>query len=182
MSLYDQASEGMTKIEGAITGLPVISDYREKEFRRDADKRLRERIAEVLESYRRKLTALQLDMVSAGNLRVLPEMERAVGRLQLLIDRIRTASYGYSPFFDAQEIREAELDKLIAFDEQIAYQVPVIDERIDALAAAIDADEGFDAAMDALMGALSRLHEQFDKRDQVISYLGDTALTDDPSS
>ena len=118
MSLYDRAQEGMTKIEGAITGLPVVKDYRAKEMRRDADRRLRERISQELENYRRKLSALQLDMVSSGNLRVLPEMERAVGRLQLLIDRIRTAAYGYAPFFDIEEIREvrAELAREAHYD------------------------------------------------------------------
>ncbi len=177
MSLYDRAKEGMTKIEGAITGLPVIKDYRGKDMRRDADKRLRERISQELENYRRKLSALQLDMVSSGNLRVLPEMERAVGRLQLLIDRIRTAAYGYAPFFDIEEIREDELDRLAAFDQQMAATIPVIDQRIDALGDAIQSGEGFGEAMDALMGALARLHEQFDKREQVISFVTGDADT-----
>ena len=173
MDLYDQAQQGMTQLEGIVSGLPVISDYRSKELRRDADKKLRESIAATLETERRKLTGLQRDMVTAGRLRDLPEMERAVGRLQLLIDRIRTASYGYAPFYDAQEIREAELDRLIAFDQQMASQIVIIGERIDILGAALGSGEGFDAALDALLNDLILLHEQFDQREQVISYLAD---------
>ncbi len=173
MDIYDQAKEGMTSLEGFISGLPVISDYRNKELRRDADKKLRESIAGTLENDRRKLTALQRDMVSAGRLSDLPEMERVVGRLQLLIDRIRTASYGYAPFYDAQEIREEELDQLIDFDQQMADQIAVISERIDALGAAMASAEEFDAALGALMDDLVLLHEQFDQREQVVSYLAE---------
>jgi hypothetical protein len=171
MDLYDRAKEGMTSLESFVSGLPVISDYRNKELRRDADKKLRESIANALENDRRKLTALQRDMVSAGRLRDLPEMERAVGRLQLLIDRIRTASYGYAPFYDAQEIRETELDRLIAFDQQMADQVARIGERIDGVGAALASAGDFDAALAALLNDLTLLHEQFDQREQVISYL-----------
>lgn len=174
MDLYDQAQEGMTSLEGFISGLPVISDYRNKELRRDADKKLRESIAGALENDRRKLTGLQRDMAMAGRLRELPEMERAVGRLQLLIDRIRTAAYGYAPFYDAQEIREAELDQLIAFDQQMASQVTIVGERVDGLGAVLASDENFDAALSALLDDLALLHERFDQREQVISYLNDT--------
>jgi len=174
MDIYDQAQQGMTQLEGMVSGLPVISDYRSKEMRRDADKKLRESIAATLENERRKLTGLQRDLVTAGRLRDLPEMERAVGRLQLLIDRIRTAAYGYAPFYDAQEIREAELDRLIAFDQQMASQIVILNERINILAATVDSGEGFDAALDALMNDLTLLHEQFDQREQVISFLADS--------
>jgi len=174
MDIYDQAQQGMTQLEGMVSGLPVISDYRSKEMRRDADKKLRESMAATLETERRKLTGLQRDLVTAGRLRDLPEMERAVGRLQLLIDRIRTAAYGYAPFYDAQEIREPELDRLIAFDQQMASQIVIINERINILATALASGEGFDAALDALLSDLSLLHEQFAEREQVISYLADS--------
>lgn len=174
MDIYDQAQQGMTQLEGMVSGLPVISDYRSKEMRRDADKKLRESIAATLENERRKLTGLQRDLVTAGRLRDLPEMERAVGRLQLLIDRVRTAAYGYAPFYDAQEIREAELDRLIAFDQQMASQIVIINERINILAATVASGEGFDAALDALLSDLTLLHEQFDQREQVISFLADS--------
>ena len=173
MDLYDQAQQGMTQLEGIVSGLPVISDYRNKELRRDADKKLRQRIANILENDRRKLTGLQRDMTMAGRLHVLPEMERVVGRLQLLIDRIRTAAYGYAPFYDAQEIREEELDQLIDFDQQMADQITIIGERVDTLAATTQDDEAFDDTLSALMDDLVLLHEQFDQREQVISYLAE---------
>ncbi|MCO6451342.1 MAG: hypothetical protein J5I90_11195 [Caldilineales bacterium] len=172
MDLYDRAAEGMTKVEATISSLPVISEYRSKEMRRDADKRLREQIARYLENSRRKLTGLQRDMVSAGNLRDLPSMERAVGRLQLLIDRIRTASYGYAPFWDIDEVREPQLDQLLNFDQQLATHVTTIESEVDVLAEAVNAADAFRDELDALMDTLAQTHQLFDQRAQMISYLG----------
>ncbi|RME82353.1 MAG: hypothetical protein D6775_11125 [Caldilineae bacterium] len=162
----------MSRLEELVSNLPVIREYRSKELRRDADYRLRQNIADSLKAQRRRLTSMQRDMVSAGRLRELPEVERAVGRLQLLIDRIRTASYGYAPFYDAQEIREEELDRLIAFDEAITRQIPVIEERIDALADALHDADTFATAVSDLLEALDELRSQYDRREEAISYLG----------
>ena len=117
-SIVNRAKAGIdtvgSKVGGLMDSLPVIGDYRSKEMRREADKRLREGIAKLLETYRSKLTGLERDLVNAGRLRDLPGLERAVGRLQLLIDKIRTAAYGYAPFFDLDKVREPELERLAA--------------------------------------------------------------------
>ncbi len=184
MSLVDSAKSGLSAAGGLIDKLPVIGDYRSKEMRRDADKRLREAIARRLESYRRKLTSLERDLVSAGRLRSLPDMERAVGRLQLLIDRIRTAAYGYAPFFDLNKVREPELERLMAFDQAIGEKVDEINGRIDTLNAAMQSGEGYQKALDELMEALNVLHADFDQRSQAMlgagmpSDAGDAVMPD----
>ncbi|NOZ49815.1 MAG: hypothetical protein GXP37_07165 [Chloroflexi bacterium] len=159
---------GMGSIERTISGLPVLRDYREKELRRAADRRIRQTMARRLESYRRKLTGLQRDLVTSGQLRSLPEVERAVGRLQLLIDRIKTAASGYAGFFDAQKIREDELQQITTFDAAISQKVPAINDAINALNQAIQSGEGYSDALDALMNTLTELHEQFDQRQDAI--------------
>lgn len=152
-----------------LSGLPIIGSYRAKELRREADKRLREQIARRLDSHRRKLTGLQRDLVSAGKLKMLPDLERAVGRLQLLIDSIRTAAYGYAPFFDLERVREEQLDRLMTFDRELADRVPQLQPRIDALAASARSGEGFDVALETLMTELSDLQDLFTQRRQSIS-------------
>lgn len=169
MTLLDKARADMGAVERTISGLPIVRDYREKELRREADRRLRQRLARRLESSRRKLTSLQRDLVTAGQLRSLPEMERAVGRIQLLIDRIKTAASGYAGFFDAEKVREEELQQIIDFDESIAQRIPKINEHIDALNQAVQTGEGYDEALDALMNTLNELHDQFDQRQDAIA-------------
>ena len=89
----------------ACSRLPGIKGYREKDMRREADKQVRDALARRLESRRRKMTGLQDDLLAAGGLLWLDDVERLVGRLQLLIDRIKTASYGYAPFFGLKRSR-----------------------------------------------------------------------------
>ena len=50
-------------------------------------------------------------------------MERVSTRLQTLIDRIRTAAYGYAGFFDLQRVKEPELDRLAAFDKALVRPI-----------------------------------------------------------
>jgi len=169
MSLIERVKTSMGSLERTISGLPVLRDYREKELRREADRRLRQSATRRLESSRRKLTGLQRDLVSAGKLRALPELERAVGRLQLLIDRIKTAASGYAPFFDLDKVREEQLDQLITFDQAIGERVPAINDHIAVLNEAARSGEGFDAALEALMTALQELHDHFDQRQELIS-------------
>lgn len=177
MNLVDKAKAGMGSLERTISGLPVIKDYREKEMRREADRRLRQTVARRLESSRRKLTGVQRDLVSSGKLRALPEMERAVGRMQLLIDRIKTAASGYTPFFDLEKVREDELDQLIAFDQAIGERVPAINDHINVLNEAVRSGEGFDEALDALMEALQALHDEFGQRQEAMNAVAADAPT-----
>lgn len=169
MTLLDKAKSGMSSLERSISGLPVIRDYREKELRRAADRKIRQSMARRLEGYRRKLTGLQRDLVATGQLRSLPDLERAVGRLQLLIDRIKTAASGYAGFFDADKVREEELERIIEFDSAISQKVPEINDAIRALNEAAQSGEGYQEALDDLLAKLAELHEQFDERQAVIN-------------
>ena len=60
-------------------------------------------------------------------------MERVVGRLQLLIDRVKTASYGYAPLFALNRVKEDDLDRLIEFDQALVDEVGRLDEAIGGL-------------------------------------------------
>ena len=93
--------------------------------------------------------------------------------MQLLIDRVRTAASGYAPFFDIHPVREGELEQLQQFDEDIANQVPAINDHINAINAAIHSGAGFDEALDGLLSALDELHKQFDRRTQIIHGVAD---------
>ena len=99
MDPVEQAKSEMGGLESFFSKIPGIAGYRAKEMRRDADKQLRDALAQRLESRRRKLTGLQSDLLDSGGILWMDDMERVVGRLQLLIDRVKTASYGYAPLF-----------------------------------------------------------------------------------
>jgi len=171
MGLVDKAREAMGGVEKFFAKLPGIQGYREKEMRREADKRLRGSLARRLGTQRRRLSALQLDLLNAGGLMWMDDLDRAVGKLQLLIDRINRASYGYAPFFDLERIKEEQLDRLTQFDEALFQRLPEVAAGVDGVAAAVAANEGIGDALGDLSVLLVELNETFGQRSEAIRQL-----------
>ena len=171
MDLVDKAKEAMGSVEKFFAKLPGIKGYREKEMRREADKRLRVGLARRLSAQRRRLSALQLDLLKAGGLEWMDDLDRTVGKLQLLIDRISRAGYGYAPFFDLERIKEEELDRLAQFDQALAGRLPDVAAGVDGVAAAVTANEGIGEALGGLTDVLVELNELFGQRNEAIRAL-----------
>jgi hypothetical protein len=158
----------MGAVESFFSNLPGVAGYREKEMRRSVDKQLRDGLARKLDVRRRKITALQNDLLASGGLLYMDDMERVVGRLQLLIDRIRTAAYGYGPFFDVERVKEDDLDRLAQFDQAMVGELVRLDEAVGNLETAVGANEGVQAAIKATGDVLTELNERFRQRQDVI--------------
>src|SRR3954471_19695957 len=126
----EAAKANMGALERLLKGLPGIRGYVDKELRRDADKRLRDLIALQLEEQKQALLALQNKLLKGGGLAWLDDVDGAVQKLQTLIDRIKTASYGYAGLFDAVKIREQELDALNKFDVALAGRVVAVENAV----------------------------------------------------
>jgi hypothetical protein len=172
MDPVQNAKDEMGAIERAISGLPGIRGYREKELRREADKQVRDNLARHLDARKRKLSNLQHDLVSAGGLEWMDDIERVVGRLQLFIDRVKTASYGYAPLFGLNNVNEEDLDRLAAFDQDLYNQVMPLDEAIGKLEQAAANNEGIKDALREVDGIVSGLNETFNRRADVIQNAG----------
>ncbi len=168
MDPVQSAKDQMGGVESFFAKLPGIKGYREKEIRRDADKQVRDNLARRLESRRRKLTALQGDLLSSGGLMWLDDVERVVGRLQLFIDRIKTASYGYAPMWGINKVKEDDLDRLVAFDQELYEQLAPLDEAIGKLEQAVQANEGVKEALRSIGDLVAGLNETFNRRAEVI--------------
>jgi len=167
--LVETMKSKLAGVEGFWSRLPVVRDYKEKELRREADKRVRQLLADSLSKIRNEISGLQVELLlSAQGLAQMDSFEQAVGKLQLLIDRVRTTTYGYAPLFDADKIREAELDKLIRFDRALAAEIPGLDEKVQALRQAVSEHGNVKSALKAVAGEISRLNELFSQRKQAI--------------
>ena len=164
MDPVEKGKAEMGSVERLISKLPSIKGYREKELRRAADKQVRDGLARKLEAQRRKVTSLQSDLLGAGGLLWMDDIARVVGRLQLLIDRIKTAAYGYAGFFDLERVKEAELDRLIEFDQMLFDDLPRLDEAIAGLEQAIGAGEGHKKAIQTLADLLAEMNDTFGRR------------------
>ena len=164
MDPVDKAKGAMGGLERLIAGLPGIAGYKNKEMRRDADKQVRDTFVNHLDEQRRRLVALQNDLLSAGGLAWMADLERLVSRTQLLMDRVRTASYGYAPFFALQKVREPELERLAQFDRDLLNSLPKLSQTIDGLQAAVRANKGVKEAAQVVADLLVEMNDSFGQR------------------
>jgi hypothetical protein len=168
MDIKGKVAESRGGFEKLVGKIPGYKGYKEKEMRRDADKLLRQTLARQLDDQRVRLSGLQLELINKRRYGLLDDLERAVGKLTLLSDRIKMATYGYSGLFDAVKVKEKELDALYDFDNSLIDSVPKVAAGIDGVEAAITSDGDVPAAITALVGVLQTLSTTFDHRQEVI--------------
>jgi hypothetical protein len=159
-------------LEGVARKIPGYGGYKEKELRREADKLLRIELAGRFDDQRKRVSELQHQLISQAKIEFLDDLERAVMKLQLLIDRIKTASYGYAGLFDAVKVKEEQLDALYAFDNQMLDFVDEVAADMDQVTSAITAGEGIGDAIDTLVGTVGEANQAFGHREEAILQAG----------
>jgi hypothetical protein len=168
MDPIEQAKDERGLIEKGVSWIPGYKGYKEKEMRRAVDKQVRDSLAKKLAARARKLTALQQKLLTSGGLEWMDDIEKLVARLQTVRDRIKTASYGYAPFFDLTKVKEDDLDRMIQFDQELGQQLGAVDAAIAGVEVAIKANEGIGDEIEAADATLVALGETFSRREAVI--------------
>jgi hypothetical protein len=164
----DAVEGSLTGIEKLVKVIPGYSGYKEKELRREADKLLRVQVAGKLDEQRKRLSELQVQLINQGQIQYVDDLDRAATKLQLLIDRINTASYGYAGLFDAVKVKEEQLDALYEFDSQMLDFVDEIAEEVDHVSSAITAKEGIGEAIVDLVATVEGANRTFGQREDAI--------------
>lgn len=165
-----EASQG--GFETLARKIPGYAGYKEKELRREADKLLRTEVAGKFDDQRKRLSELQQQLISQAQIEFLDDLERAVMKLQLLIDRIKTASYGYAGLFDAVKVKEEQLDALYQFDNEMLDFVDEVASDLDQVSSAITASEGIGEAISELVGTVNEANLAFGHREEAILQAG----------
>ncbi len=169
--LFDLVKGEQDVFKKLLSYIPGFSGYIERSNRRAADKILRDQVALKYSELADRARQLQKDVADAGQLDLLDEVDSLALKLRTFSDRIKTASYGYSGFFDAVKINEAELEKLYAFDTAFFLLADQIGNGLDNLEAAIGGD-GLKAAIRAVDALARQANEAFDRRYEVITGSG----------
>jgi hypothetical protein len=169
MDPMEQAKSERGLIEKGVSWIPGYKGYKEKEMRRALDKQVRDALAKKLDARARKLTSLQGKLLSTGGLLWVDDVEKLVARLRTVRDRIKTASYGYSSFFDLTKVKEDDLDRMLQFDQELGLQLAAMDAAFSDLDAAVNANEGIGDAIEAANDTLVVLGETFNRREAVIT-------------
>ena len=168
MNLKEKVAGALGGLEQLVAKVPGYKGYKEKEMRREADKLLREHLARQFEEQRRRIPDLQKQLISSGQFGFLDDLESGGMKLQYLIDRLKTASYGYAGFFDALKVKEEQLDALYEFDGALMDEVPKVTAGINKVSEAIAAKEGMAEAVANLVSTIQSVNDTFSKRQDVI--------------
>ena len=159
---------GQSGLEQLIGSIPGYKGYKDKDARRGADKVLRTYVAESLDEQRRRLSDLQLQLISSGQLGLLDDLESAVKKIQTLADRIKTATYGYTGFFDVIKVKEDQLDALYDFDNALLGEVSKIAAAVEQLKTALALKEDVAESIANCVTIAQEANYTFDHREEVI--------------
>jgi len=166
--LTERVQSSQNKLDSLVSRIPGYAGYKAKEQRREADKLLRLHVAAQYQEQMNRLNEMQYALTSGGQLRLILVLERAVMKLQLLIDRIKTASYGYAGLFDAVKVDEEVLDRLYDFDESMLDGADELATLLSNLQDAAASDALSLADGNQLVGLLEELNNTFSHRQDVV--------------
>jgi hypothetical protein len=164
-------TEGEDLIGKVRNFLAGFVGYVDRENRREADKILRETIAQRYEEQWGRISELQRQLVSEGQLELVDDLEAATIKLRAFVDRVKGASYGYAGFFDAVRIHSDELAKVYEYDIALLEGAENIANAVDNVAASIGSD-GLPAAIRNLISLSQEAIDAYNRRDEVILTTG----------
>lgn len=154
------------RIGSVLLRIPGYAGYRKKEERRDDDKRIRVVIADELTGLVDSLTRQNASLVEQRELSRISRIERVVGKLRLLSDRLRTATYGYGGVFTENSVDEMVLDQIRQFD--LAFQREIVELSKIVATVSNTVTPPTDADLETLESEISRLGLLVNSRSQVM--------------
>ena len=164
-----EIADSQSGFEKLVAGIPGYKGYKEKELRREADKLLRMHLASGFGEARHHVLGIMEQLTDGGRLEEVTALQHANMKLQLLVDRLRTATYGYAGWFDAVKVEQEELDRLYAFDNALSAGVERVNEIVGTIAGLADNGESTAAEARALSGVLEELNDTFSRRSEAIA-------------
>lgn len=164
--LFNRLTDNQDVIRKLLSKIPGFDGYIERQNRRASDKILREAVADRYEEQWQRISSVQTELLSSGGLEYVDDVERAAIKIRQFIDRIRNASYGYAPFFDAVKIREEQLAKVYEYDLALLNSADEVARAIDNLEASIKTD-GFPAAIRHLTSIAQQSVDSYNNRSEV---------------
>ena len=166
--LYDHVTADEDIFKKILSKVPGFSGYIERNSRRQSDKLLRGVAADNYEAQWRRISSLQRDLIKQGLIEYVADVESAAIKIRQFIDRVRTATYGYSGLFDALMINQKELAQLYQYDLALLQGADEVKGGVDNLETSIGGD-GLPAAIRNLVSIAEKCVEAFNQRAQVIT-------------
>jgi hypothetical protein len=165
--IFGKVTEDMDPFKKILQKVPGFSGYIERQKRRDSDKLLREYLFDQFRELEGRVSRMQRDFISQGELKYVDDLEATAIKLRTFADRIKTASRGYSGLFDAVNVNEEELTQIYQYDASMVDLVDEINHAIDNVESSVGTD-GLPAAIRHLETKAEEAVQAFNDRENVI--------------
>lgn len=165
--LFERVTGDQDIFKKLLSKIPGFSGYIERSNRRQADQILRQAVAQRYEDQWQRISGLQRDLISTGGIAYVDDMEAAAIKLRQFIDRVRTASYGYSGFFDAVKINEEELAQVYQYDLALLDAADEVKNAVDNVETSMGTD-GLPAAIRHLIAIAQQSVDAYNRRSEVM--------------
>jgi hypothetical protein len=165
--LFERVTADQDIFKKILSKVPGFQGYIDRNNRRQSDKLLRQTVADRYEEQWQRISGLQRDLISSGDISLVDDLEAAAIKVRQFIDRVRTASYGYAGFFDAVKINSDELAKVYQFDLTLLEMVDKVKSAIDNVETSIGSD-GLPAAIRNLVSAAQQCIDAFNRRNEAM--------------
>ncbi len=170
--MYQNVAGQVDPFKRLASYIPGFGGYVERQNRRDADKLVRDTVARRFTELLTRTSNLQKDLISAGKIQFVDDMEQAALQLRTFIDKISTAARGYSGLFDAVKINEKELEQLYNFDLAFFSLADQIGHGLDTVEASIGDDAALPAAIRNITTLGRQAVETFNRRSEAFTGSG----------
>jgi hypothetical protein len=167
---YEKAKRQMRLSERILAAIPGFRGYKEKELRRESDRLIRNHLYRRLSEAKSDLKDVFQKLSDRRLFEVLTDMDRLVAKFDRVAEKVNHASYGYTGFFNIVKIEEANLDRMIDFDNQLVDGVEKIVTEVEAFKSEVMKQEIKKAKehIQHLVETLEAFEETFDKRGEAI--------------
>lgn len=155
-------------ISNLLDRIPGYGGYRDKERRRESDRLLRETLARDYQERADRLGTLAGRLADDREITAIRYVDDPHKRLTHFISRLRNATYGYAPLFGEQQVGDAALDQIAAFDRALDDQLELLDSQIANLEEAAPDTDKFSSASGEVSETIEGLHTRFDRRAEII--------------
>jgi hypothetical protein len=168
--VYSEVKGQMRLSERIAAFIPGFRGYKEKELRRESDRLLRNHLYLKLSEAKTDLRDIFQKLSDRRYFDVLTEMDRLVAKTDRVVEKVNHASYGYTGFFDAVKVKEAALDRMIDFDNNLIDEITAFASEVDAFKAEFATGEtkNLKTRIQSVTDKLDSLENTFDEREEVI--------------
>ncbi|MEZ4650334.1 MAG: hypothetical protein R3E97_16420 [Candidatus Eisenbacteria bacterium] len=148
--------------------VPGYQGYKQKPTRQEEDARLRHRVlAHIAELHdllaNRHGTLLEVSLDRAADV-----LQQRIDRLDRLTQAVRYAPYGFAGFFDADEVTEEFLERLLELDLLLFQDFDETIEKVRGLAFPPSSRAGFDRFFLAVDAGIERIERRLVSRDKLL--------------